>query len=77
MKCKFCGCTDTRACAIPMVLMDDEPAIALSGEFAEFTTPCHWISPNICSSPACVLRAYEELGDELVDLLFGGDELIA
>ena len=82
MKCKFCGCTDKRACAIPMLWSttpDVEellmffgdtryPVIARAGQVAEFTTPCHWSAPHICSAPACVERAYQEIC-EAIDLL--------
>lgn len=73
MKCKFCGCTDKRACAIPMfytatpdvpelldLFGDEYPVIARDAQLAEFSTPCHWSAPNICSSPACVEQAYVE-----------------
>jgi hypothetical protein len=65
MNCKFCGCTDLRACAIPMVfgdhpLEDDMPALALPGQVADFTTACHWSAPSICSAPACIDLAYVE-----------------
>jgi hypothetical protein len=83
MKCKFCGCTDKRACQIPMVYADlpddrmlrellgsdDYPYIVRPGQLAEFSTPCHWSAPGICSAPACVEKAYAEacaLIDELV-----------
>ncbi len=73
MKCKFCGCTDRKACAIPMRYGDhpleaDVPINCLPGEVAEFTTPCHWLTPNICSAPPCVEKAYAEaelLADQL------------
>jgi len=61
MRCQFCGCTDDRACAIPYVFdEDDNPLLALPGQIAEVTSPCHWSTPNICSAPACIARAYPE-----------------
>jgi len=73
MKCRFCGCTDRRACQIPMLYVatptvpelldlfsDELPVVARPGQVAEFTTPCHWSAPDICSAPACVDKAYVE-----------------
>jgi hypothetical protein len=81
MTCKFCGCTDRRPCMIPMFyvpaprvpelleLMPDEyPIIARPGQVAEFTTPCHWSTPDICSAPTCIEKAYAE-ACALVDAL--------
>ena len=78
-RCKFCGCTDDRPCAIPMrysgsgaLLPDslgDDPVLALPGQVAHFTTPCHWSAENVCSAPACIAGAYVEscaLIDELL-----------
>jgi hypothetical protein len=60
MKCKFCGCTDEKACGIPMVIVRESPRLALPAELAEFVEPCGWIAENICSAPACVNQAYTE-----------------
>jgi hypothetical protein len=74
MTCKFCGCTDDRPCAIPMVTLDADdllgrPAhLVFPGQLAEFTTPCHWSAPDICSAPACIELAYRECC-EIVDEL--------
>lgn len=71
MKCKFCGCTDARACAIPMVLTgeDEQPSIAVAGQLAQFTVPCEWIAPRVCSAPACVDQAYREACDTVSRIL--------
>lgn len=71
--CKFCGCTDAKACAIPMTFgvhplsrgssqfdYEELPIIAFGSQVVAFTTPCHWSAPDICSAPACVDRAYPE-----------------
>jgi hypothetical protein len=85
MICKFCGCTNKRACAIPMFTMDDDDIIGRAtsvvfprdvAQLASFTEPCHWIAPNICSAPACVNRAYAERADAIVRLVIA-DELVA
>lgn len=77
MKCKFCGCTDRKPCLIPMRYSGahflegdygDYPLIALPGQVAQFTTPCHWSAPDVCSAPACITLAYAETC-ALVDLL--------
>jgi len=60
MKCKFCGCSDRRPCAIAMRMMDDQPMLALAGQVSTFTSACGWIAPEICSAPACVAKAYSE-----------------
>jgi hypothetical protein len=60
MKCKFCGCTEKRACQIPMRVEDGQPMIALAGQVSTFTQPCEWIAESICSNPACVEQAYQE-----------------
>jgi hypothetical protein len=40
---------------------DEYPIVLMpAGSVAEFTTPCHWIAPDICSAPACVEKAYRE-----------------
>jgi hypothetical protein len=80
--CKFCGCTDRNACAIPMFwsptpdvdglreLFGDErfPVVAGASQLADFSTPCHWSAPNVCSAPPCIAQAYREACD-LVDRL--------
>ena len=68
MKCKFCGCTDEKACAIPIVFAKAGPRLALDAELAEFVLPCDWLTENVCSAPACVDKAYAEaelLADKL------------
>ena len=88
MKCKFCGCTDKHPCVIPMSFgthplsygrdpLDFEqlPIVSSLDQIAEFTTPCHWSAPNICSAPACVEKAYVETC-EAIDQLMAG-ELVA
>ena len=89
MTCKFCGCTDRAPCMIPMLyvntprdvelialLSDEYPAIARPGQVAEFTTPCHWSTPNICSAPACIDKAYAEIC-AAVDELLATEGLVA
>lgn len=63
MKCKFCGCTDDRPCSIPLEL-DGRIAIGAGGIFnsqLEYIA-CSWLIPELCSAPACVEKAYIEVG---------------
>lgn len=61
MKCKFCGCSDKRPCAIAMRILGDQEMIALAGQLSTFTAACGWIGDmNVCSAPACVEKAYAE-----------------
>ena len=65
-RCIHCGCTDDRACMIPVAEL--EAAIA-HGDFSfdsvsvipkrlDDSVPCWWIkrTPPVCSSPACVAK---------------------
>lgn len=47
MRCKFCGCTDRWPCLIPT-----------SNRKNARRLPCSWLLPNVCTSPACVEKAY-------------------
>ncbi len=63
MKCKFCGCTDSNACQLRIVIREDEPGgcrLALPGEPADGLRPCSWFLFEICDAPACIERAYQE-----------------
>lgn len=72
MKCRFCGCTEKRACQIPMTFIAEDsakPAIAMPGQVSLFTLSCDWLIPNVCTHPLCVEKAYAEacaLVDELI-----------
>jgi hypothetical protein len=76
MKCKFCGCTERRACQIAYTALAEDDivgratAFARTGELISFMDLCHWIGPNICSAPACVEKAYAERCAE-IDRLIG------
>lgn len=64
MKCRFCGCTDDKACTYTI---------------AGVVCACYWISPDCCSAPAC-LRAslrlekakLREIPDQEIRRLFRG-----
>lgn len=63
MKCKFCGCTELRACRIPVLLEDDDRVVPIfTPSLVDDPTiqyiPCSWLIPNVCSAPACVEKAY-------------------
>ena len=81
MKCKFCGCTDDHPCIIAMTTgstpFDQEyPLIALPSQATQFTLPCHWIAPNVCSAPQCVTRGYQERC-ALIETLLEEEDLVA
>jgi hypothetical protein len=59
MKCKFCGCTDEKACAIAIDVAG-QITNAAPGSYNVAYRPCEWIAENICSAPACVDKAYAE-----------------
>jgi hypothetical protein len=42
--CRYCGCTENRACAF------DDPMDPGLG----FELVCGWIEPDVCSNPVCV-----------------------
>ena len=59
MTCKYCGCSDERACSIPMQYdVENEYILAPPLTLGDFTVPCHWVVPGVCSDPACVDKAY-------------------
>lgn len=66
-ECKFCHCTERRACRLVAVMLPGvdpyilPPGIALVPPGADAQiVPCEWAFPGICSNPACVERAYLE-----------------
>lgn len=65
--CKFCGCTEHKACRLVLVTAPDldsyllPPGVALVPSDAETSiVPCQWILRDVCSNPACVDKAYAE-----------------
>jgi len=73
MKCKFCGCTDERACHIPHDAEGNVLFDSISIMHSPHFSPCSWLIPNVCTAPACVEKAYLAL--RIVDGV--GLELIA
>ena len=66
MKCKFCGCTDDKACMIPVCTAPDGDALERARSMVNL--PCEWVIENVCSNPKCVDKAYAEaelLADQL------------
>ena len=56
MKCKFCGCTESKPCRIP-VDIDGHITDAKTGIFAA----CGWLIEGVvCTAPRCVELAYAE-----------------
>ena len=70
MKCKFCGCSNRRPCRIPV---DVEGNLALGSRSLDYL-PCSWLIPDVCTSPACVEKAYIE-ATAIVDTLIEIQEL--
>jgi hypothetical protein len=65
MTCKFCGCTDSKPCAIPICEGPGlEPMLATDSNVAIGVMPCGWLIDDpagpVCTAPACVEKAYEE-----------------
>ena len=71
MKCKFCGCTDSKPCRIP-INIDGELTEAKTGIFSA----CAWLIDNVCSAPSCVEKAYAERCKE-IDFLILTERLSA
>lgn len=69
--CKFCGCTEDRACQIPIVVRDSETC-KLAGDMtpADGSMPCSWLLSDVCDAPRCVEKAYRE-ARTLVCQLYG------
>lgn len=77
-KCIFCGCTDDAPCMIPMRLIYPDDILGRPAHtvfnfepvlIPGFTTPCHWIAPEICSAPRCVDLAYLQLSVAVDNLI--------
>jgi len=64
MRCKFCGCTESAACPVPVRIDEREAGgvVLWNGapEDADGFVACQWIAPEVCSAPACVKKAYAE-----------------
>lgn len=73
MKCKFCGCTDSKPCLIPICEgPNGEAVLADDNNVAIATHACGWLidTPDacVCTAPPCVKKAYDEaelLADQL------------
>jgi hypothetical protein len=65
-RCKFCGCTEDKPCLITEVTEYAESYILGAGiqlvpEGAKTRlVPCAWLLEDVCSTPACVEKAYAE-----------------
>jgi len=70
--CKLCGCTENAPCLIPLardryegmegVAFGNIPTL---GEFQ----PCAWLLEDVCTNPACVLKAYLEARPQAESLM--------
>lgn len=67
-RCLYCGCTEDRACAVPIATITDPRIreaheryarmVAEHGIVTPATIGCWWVQldPPVCSAPACVAR---------------------
>jgi hypothetical protein len=66
--CKFCGCTEQRACRLievfpvpgfhhPYVL---SPGTLVPNDVEASIVPCAWLLQDVCTNPVCVQKAYGE-----------------
>jgi hypothetical protein len=75
-KCKFCGCSEKRACLLVQVFPAPglnpyllPPGVANVPADAETSIlPCEWLLPDVCTNPACVEKAYAEARTLALDL---------
>jgi hypothetical protein len=78
--CIYCGCTDDRACVVPLQTVDSPEIRAAHDRFLascgvlglvpQATIACWWISidPPVCSAPSCARRhAAAKLFDRIRD----------
>jgi hypothetical protein len=69
-RCRFCGCTEENACAIPIAEgSDGKQRLARSNEEVLEVIPCSWYLEECCNAPACL----EKLIAESRVLLFAPD----
>lgn len=59
MICKFCGCSDDRACQLPVDIDGNALMIADPRLTVGFALCC-WVIPGVCSAPECIEKAYAE-----------------
>lgn len=67
--CKFCACTELRACKLievrtpgrdPSLLPPGAAIAVIPADAVTRIIPCQWLLPDVCSNPACVEKAYAE-----------------
>lgn len=62
MRCSYCGCTEQRACLVPLTQQPDSVRLLIEGQHWPNDPPaesgCAWIStdPPVCSAPACAKK---------------------
>jgi hypothetical protein len=64
-ECKFCGCSEHGACAIPIRVDDDDNCWLEFGAIAQLDPdieylPCGWLLEDVCTNPVCIEKAYLE-----------------
>lgn len=61
-KCRFCGCTEERACRIYFrsETSTDAWRLVFTEMESDFDIPCSWLVPGVCNSPVCVEKLLVE-----------------
>lgn len=61
-RCKFCGCTEQKACQIPITFIGEGDRPVIAGPDAEICgfVSCDWLLKDVCTAPSCVEKAYFE-----------------
>jgi hypothetical protein len=72
-RCRFCGCTEDRPC---LILWREDAAgiyrLALHEYEADFSQPCAWYIPGVCSAAECVEKLLLEARGKVVLFDAGG-----
>jgi len=85
-ECKFCGCSERRACQLiavrtwnktasdvdPLILQLGAALVLVPADAQTSIIPCSWLLPDVCTNPLCVEKAYAEAREmEFVEAVQG------
>lgn len=60
-RCRFCGCTEERACRIYFAQSGSVIyRLVFDPMESDFDIPCSWLVPGVCNSPVCVEKLLVE-----------------
>lgn len=60
-RCRFCGCTEENACAIPIAEeLDGTVRLARTPRETIQLLPCSWYLPACCNKPECIEKLLHE-----------------